>query len=116
MTTPSESAMTKLAAIETWPTLTHSQQMTIAVVPALTSSEAAAIRERLEWRPIETAPKDGTAVLCLAADGTVRVGRRKLSFEKSGKYECFRSDEHAPGHSWSIIPTHWQPLPEPPND
>lgn len=75
----------------------------------------------MNWQPIETAPKDGTRVLCLNADtGEVRVGVRKLfseqHFENTGRhwYEWFRNEEFCPGHTWSIEPTHWMPLPPPP--
>lgn len=27
-------------------------------------------------------------------------------------WEYFRDEKDAPGHSWSMIPTHWMPLPE----
>ena len=29
-------------------------------------------------------------------------------------WEYFRDDVNAPGHSWSMTPTHWMPLPEAP--
>lgn len=74
-----------------------------------------------EWQPIETAPISGEAILCLNADtGEVRVGVRKqfsdVHYERTGRhwYEWFRDDLHCRGHTWSIEPTHWMPLPEPP--
>lgn len=73
------------------------------------------------WHPIETAPKDGTRILCMDADtGEIRVAVRKQfsdeHYEKYGRhwYEWFSSDEYCPGHTWSLYPTHWMPLPEPP--
>lgn len=67
------------------------------------------------WRPIEEAPADGVPILCLDANTReIRVGIRKLFFEKSGRYEWFRDDERVPGQTWSLTPTHWMPLPTPP--
>jgi len=69
------------------------------------------------WQPIETAPDDATLILsCDTRTGEIRVGIRKLFFAKSGKYEWFRSDEFCPGHTWSLTPTHWMPLPPPPSE
>ena len=64
----------------------------------------------MEWKPIETAPKDGTKVL-LWADGQVEIGD-------------WLPDAHPWNDtSWWIEggqitarnPTHWMPLPEAPN-
>lgn len=67
-----------------------------------------------EWKPIESAPKDGTSVLGYFPAGAKYVARADVSpifWEKamelwtnpvSGHF-CF----HAP-------PTHWMPLPPPP--
>ncbi len=54
-----------------------------------------------EWRPIETAPKDGTLVLTW--DGE----RRYVAMYDCGWYIGI---ERGP----NIEPTHWMPLPEPP--
>jgi hypothetical protein len=65
----------------------------------------------MEWQSIESAPKDGTAVLLFAADG-ICVG-------------LFRADEwvisqgdYVPREAgdafWVGEPSHWMPLPEPP--
>ena len=64
-----------------------------------------------DWRPIETAPKDGTEVRLLCPGG-----------EDRGHYDDYNG--RFPGE-WSIPgewstrhghgePTHWMPLPEPP--
>ena len=67
------------------------------------------------WQPIETAPKDGNPILCCnAATGEIRVAVRKLFFDLSRSYEWFRDDEVVPGHTWSLTPTHWMPMPKPP--
>jgi len=76
----------------------------------------------MDWQPIETAPRDGRELLC--TDGmVVRVCSPKrfprpvtldddMTTSKAGDWwEYFRDDENAPGHSWSMRPTHWMPLP-----
>ena len=70
--------------------------------------EAAAEIERLrsltDWRPIESAPKDGAAVLLYRSNPrrTVKVDRWLTNWWYETKIE------HAP--------THWLPLPEPPKE
>ena len=70
-------------------------------------------RTRMEWQPIETAPKDGTRIL-LAWGGATVVGF----------YLDNTSDSHPWGWKGWTVPsmeptprgliTHWMPLPEPP--
>jgi hypothetical protein len=50
------------------------------------------------WQPIETAPMDGTEVLVIDA----------------GEVQQVSWWAHAWSHDDSYVPTHWQPLPEPP--
>lgn len=93
-----ESALAKLrtqAAAPNWPVPAH-----------ITSQEAAALLARLEaleWRPIETAPKDGSPMLVCSRAG--HVGRATYDAEEG----CFQ-DEHT-----EFIETHWlsawMPLP-----
>lgn len=84
-----------------------------------------------EWQPIETAPRDGRELLM--TDGkTIRVCYPKLfprplsmggtddgdhtTDSRAGDvWEYFRDDKYAPGHTWSMVPTHWMPLPELPH-
>lgn len=57
-----------------------------------------------EWQPIETAPRDGTRVIVFVPvldDGDV-LGK-SLVFEA-----CYRP------WGWGCEPTHWMPLPDPP--
>lgn len=58
-----------------------------------------------EWRPISTAPKDGTFVLCFHESGHINV----MQFCSDGYWRATVLDRL---HKWH--PTHWQPLPAPP--
>lgn len=75
------------------------------VLGALLESLAGAPRERGEWAPIETAPKDRTIIGALISDGRVwRVHEMKhngLAFYTSSGGSLPRM-------------THWMPLPAPP--
>ena len=72
------------------------------------------------WQPIETAPKDGTEVLCFQPDNkkacVVRAKTKTIridQFVKSGRYHG------CPGW-WRELPetpyTMWTPLPEQPKE
>lgn len=72
------------------------------------------------WQPIETAPKDGTAVI-LWVPGVyqcVRIGSfRSDDFrEKDGPLWLENDhDDFSTGYaSTPLCPTHWMPLPSPP--
>lgn len=58
----------------------------------------------MEWKPIETAPKDGTFVLTYDSE----YGFLVCSFT-AGFWFPFDGD-------YPIDPTHWMPFPEPPPD
>ena len=69
-----------------------------------------------EWQPIETAPKDGTTVL-LYCQGSFLPG--PAPFMQAGAWGFWHSGN--PNHQrdcWiadePVDPTHWMPLPEPP--
>ena len=74
-----------------------------------------------EWQPIETAPKDGSYIL-IAGEGRVTIG---FYHEDKGKtliadakpywqdYDRSYWDRFETDDSW-FAPTHWMPLPEPP--
>lgn len=81
------------------------------------------LRLAAQWLPMESAPNDGTRILCLdIASGEIRVAVRKAfcdkHFEMYGTYwyEWFRDEKTIPGHTWSMEPTHWMPLPKPPEE
>lgn len=79
----------------------------------------ACVREAMGWQPIETAPKDGTAVLVANKNGAWIA-----------KYEPVYQSGYRPENPWFSLmlnhdhvrkgkpyaPTHWMPLPPPPND
>lgn len=67
------------------------------------------------WRPIQTAPKDGTRILtfgCPHDDGRIDMGEKpdiQLSFWEESS-QSFYSDEWG-----SHQPAEWMPLPAPPS-
>ena len=77
-----------------------------------------------DWQPIETAPRDGTPVLCYLhyPDGTpwghlvmtydphVRVGNSPPGSWSDGASTLYNLDDR----DNLEIPTHWMPLPAPP--
>lgn len=80
----------------------------------------------MEWRTIDSAPRDGTRVLVVDSKGNIDCAKYEPdSYEyeqfvrtaKDGnvyrtvKEECGWWDSGI-----SIAPTHWMPLPEPPKD
>jgi hypothetical protein len=78
-----------------------------------------------EWQPIETAPKDGREVLLfgiwageihgLNADPTIAVGAwqgGKSDYQGDDFWALTGGDVYA---CW-MRPTHWMPLPEPPQE
>ena len=58
------------------------------------------------WKPIETAPRNGTAILLRSKKGRIADGAWIAATNKVGWW------------AWAYVgqePTHWMPLPEPPN-
>jgi len=65
-----------------------------------------------EWQPIERAPKDGTQILAYACGYTGHFyGVAEWALNGPGKIQ-----PHQERWFWSyaIRPTHWMPLPAPP--
>lgn len=60
-----------------------------------------------DWQPIETAPKDGTRVLLHTPD-THRYS------PVLGSWSDFEERWEEWGDYYPCYPTHWMPLPEPP--
>lgn len=71
------------------------------------------------WLPIETAPKDGTEVILYAPDDGVYSGwfdtwdDFMISKKNISGWVTDWNDEFQVANN-CIDPTHWQPLPEPP--
>lgn len=59
-----------------------------------------------EWRPIETAPKDGETPLLLWEAGSAFVGYRGADFPDDAACDAMGT---------ACYPTHWRPLPTPPS-
>lgn len=82
---------------------------------------------RRQWMPIETAPKDGTAVLVGYYDHTGQWQSVRAVWVEEGALECMDSGElsiagwrEEPRISDTLYltdetPTHWMPMPEPPS-
>ena len=79
-----------------------------------------------DWKPIETAPLDGTAILVMrniwpgAKNGVAEECNGHNTYvaeywaeEGDGEWMCYMDMIREP--RCPIKPTHWMPLPEPPN-
>lgn len=68
----------------------------------------------MTWRPIETAPKDGTQILILLSGGDIIVGPAPIEMTKQERIRFARQGEWPDYKRFSA--THWQPLPPPPKE
>lgn len=79
------------------------------------AEEIRRLRAAMEWQPIETAPRDGSSVLCYHpfndADGRICILRWDLS--PSAQVPAWRTDVHS---FVKFEPTRWMPLPQLPKD
>ena len=71
-----------------------------------------------DWRPIASAPKDGTRIL-LAVLGTILIGKwsdeAKFFGGESGQaWQIFECDNDEYYSEATQMATHWMPLPDPP--
>lgn len=72
------------------------------------------------WRPIESAPKDGSYILVSNTDAGVAwvaayCNTSTSGYEPANPWMCMMLNlRHAKKRYASTIPTHWMPLPEPP--
>jgi hypothetical protein len=71
---------------------------------------------RADWRPIETAPRDGTHILVWVHDDSPL--RRYLGEHQSGCSIAAWTDHNGGGWAMNRFgePTHWMPLPTPPQE
>lgn len=73
------------------------------------------------WQPIETAPRDGRLILVFdRRTGSPRAGCRRgrgsmVAWYDLGSWQSHELDSPW-GGSYCPTPTHWMPLPEPPED
>lgn len=73
----------------------------------------------MNWRPIETAPKDGTRLLlCNASHDSVEVGFWDKGFYWTSRngFDGEWTNGYCDEYERDVVlkPTHWMPLPEPP--
>ena len=82
------------------------------------------------WMPIEMAPRDGRKLLMIKGsrfqvcypklfprpidDENRHLKPSDWPSKPGDLWEYFRDDEWAKGHTWAMRPTHWRPLPPPP--
>jgi hypothetical protein len=74
-------------------------------------------KSRLEWQPIETAPKDGTYLLLNTRYSEIVIGwfGKDLNIENYNGWLYGDGDGYSTGYYYNPInPTHWMPLPKPP--
>lgn len=72
-------------------------------------------RKAEEWQGIETAPKDGTHMLASAIGGMYIFLWVKDTDFVSGRREGWTcGDQNIEGLYYRVWPTHWRPLPAPP--
>lgn len=65
------------------------------------------------WRPIESAPKDGTKILIFEPEGEIAI----VSYVGAASYGDFPWKIWGGYSSYRIdVPTRWQPLPPPPEE
>lgn len=96
-----------------------------AIEDAVACLEAALAKAKAEeWRPMSSAPKDGTAIW-LFVDGQVCMGyceppsafsKTEIWFAKASfSRSCDKNPDTIFGcYAHGIAPTHWRPLPSPP--
>lgn len=66
------------------------------------------MQNKSKWQPIETAPRDGTPILGYADGKMATVKWNDYDF-----WDLFVCGSWAEDGEWN--PTHWMPLPDPPN-
>lgn len=88
---------------------------------------AACIREMVEWRPMETAPRDGTQIMMRCIDPDVQgFGTRETPHVVIGNWQHPRPNRDPSDGAWNVpmcdwwigehdgVLTHWLPLPPAP--
>lgn len=67
----------------------------------------------MQWQPIDTAPRDGTAILGYKLSRLGGILHVTSFLVVDGNYG--RTEPRWSKFTKSSPPTHWQPLPQPPN-
>lgn len=67
-----------------------------------------------EWQPIETAPKDGSRMLLPFTDANGRTSVIVGGYDNHWTGKCWVISEVRFQRPVDWTPTHWMPLPEPP--
>jgi hypothetical protein len=70
-----------------------------------------------EWKPIESAPKDGTLILLYCPDDEpcIVVGNYYRDEEMDGEWWLYADELLTDACPEGAKPTHWMPLPPPPD-
>jgi alkylation response protein AidB-like acyl-CoA dehydrogenase len=68
----------------------------------------------MEWQPIETAPRDGTSILVAKAGKWVREASWWDAWYANTSDQGWMPANIDEEYGSYIEPTHWMPLPEPP--
>jgi hypothetical protein len=117
-------------AKETNAALAEYQEARDAVLAAMRRAAPPPVGPSEAWRPIETAPKDGTAcVLCWGIDAEGEPIDWTINAQTAGVFVQVASwwvDDDGANGEWMVYtdqpaeprlhfnPTHWMPLPQPP--
>lgn len=70
---------------------------------------APGMREALEWRPIDTAPRDGTPILLFARAVHARASIRLVGWYSPTEEQWLEASFTRP---IGVVPTRWMPLPD----
>jgi len=67
-----------------------------------------------KWNPIDTIPHDGAEVLIAFSGGGICISQAPVELSKEDKVKLAK-EGHWPDYK-NFTPTHWMPLPKPPED
>jgi hypothetical protein len=74
----------------------------------------------MEWQPIETAPKDGVWILVSCPEKIGNVQGTGMAIARAAPHELSGWEmDNYDSLGWTPLfnaPTHWMPLPEPPDN
>lgn len=79
---------------------------------------AGALRDAERWQTIESAPRDGSAILAIVrwmwSDKTPGEAQAVVHWHKAGFWACAIPMNYLQSLDEGVNPTHWRPLPAPP--